>query len=109
RLGTDHIDLYYQHRVDPNVPIEETVRAMAGLVQAGEVRPPRLSPPRAPDRVLPVPPGPRGRDPADAAGARHRSRALLPARPRAADRHDHQRGHARREPLRPIAPLSLIP
>ncbi|MGE5200078.1 MAG: aldo/keto reductase [Rhodospirillaceae bacterium] len=38
RLGTDHIDLYYQHRVDPNVPIEDTVGAMAGLVQAGKVR-----------------------------------------------------------------------
>jgi aryl-alcohol dehydrogenase-like predicted oxidoreductase len=37
RLGTDHIDLYYQHRVDPNVPIEETVGAMAELVQAGKV------------------------------------------------------------------------
>ena len=38
RLGLDHIDLYYQHRVDPNVPIEETVGAMAELVQAGKVR-----------------------------------------------------------------------
>ncbi len=38
RLGTDHIDLFYQHRVDPNVPIEETVGAMAGLVDAGKVR-----------------------------------------------------------------------
>ena len=38
RLGTDHVDLYYQHRVDPNVPIEETVGAMAGLVQEGKVR-----------------------------------------------------------------------
>jgi aryl-alcohol dehydrogenase-like predicted oxidoreductase len=38
RLGTDHIDLYYQHRVDPNVPIEETVGAMAELVQEGKVR-----------------------------------------------------------------------
>jgi aryl-alcohol dehydrogenase-like predicted oxidoreductase len=38
RLGTDYIDLYYQHRVDPNTPIEETVRAMADLVQAGKVR-----------------------------------------------------------------------
>ena len=38
RLGTEHIDLYYQHRVDPNTPIEETVGAMAELVQAGEVR-----------------------------------------------------------------------
>lgn len=38
RLGTDHIDLYYQHRVDPNVPIEETVGAMAELVAQGKVR-----------------------------------------------------------------------
>ncbi|MGH7721617.1 MAG: aldo/keto reductase, partial [Candidatus Dormibacteria bacterium] len=38
RLGTDHIDLYYQHRVDPEVPIEETVGAMARLVEAGKVR-----------------------------------------------------------------------
>jgi aryl-alcohol dehydrogenase-like predicted oxidoreductase len=38
RLGTDHIDLYYQHRVDPNVEIEETVGAMAELVEAGKVR-----------------------------------------------------------------------
>jgi len=38
RLGVDHIDLYYQHRVDPKVAIEETVGAMAELVQAGKVR-----------------------------------------------------------------------
>lgn len=38
RLGVDHIDLYYQHRVDPDVPIEETVGAMAELVTAGKVR-----------------------------------------------------------------------
>ncbi|MFE7743404.1 aldo/keto reductase [Nocardia sp. NPDC057455] len=38
RLGVDHIDLYYLHRVDPKVPIEETVGAMAELVQAGKVR-----------------------------------------------------------------------
>ena len=38
RLGTDHIDLYYQHRVDKNVPIEETVGAMADLVKEGKVR-----------------------------------------------------------------------
>jgi aryl-alcohol dehydrogenase-like predicted oxidoreductase len=38
RLGTDHIDLYYQHRVDPAVPIEETVGAMGELVAAGKVR-----------------------------------------------------------------------
>jgi aryl-alcohol dehydrogenase-like predicted oxidoreductase len=38
RLGVDHIDLYYQHRVDPSVPIEETVGAMSELVDAGKVR-----------------------------------------------------------------------
>jgi aryl-alcohol dehydrogenase-like predicted oxidoreductase len=38
RLGTDYIDLYYQHRVDPDTPIEETVGAMGELVQAGKVR-----------------------------------------------------------------------
>ena len=38
RLGVDHIDLYYQHRVDPDTPIEETVGAMAELVEAGKVR-----------------------------------------------------------------------
>ncbi|HET6451260.1 MAG TPA: aldo/keto reductase [Spirochaetia bacterium] len=38
RLGVSHIDLYYQHRVDPEVPIEETVGAMAELVKAGKVR-----------------------------------------------------------------------
>ncbi len=38
RLGTDHIDLYYQHRVDPETPIDETVGAMAELVKVGKVR-----------------------------------------------------------------------
>ncbi|MBT9547614.1 MAG: aldo/keto reductase [Candidatus Sericytochromatia bacterium] len=38
RLGTDYIDLYYQHRLDPNTAIEETVAAMAELVKAGKVR-----------------------------------------------------------------------
>ncbi|MFC5782289.1 MULTISPECIES: aldo/keto reductase [Streptomyces] len=38
RLGTDHIDLYYQHRVDPDTPIEETVGALAELVAEGKVR-----------------------------------------------------------------------
>src|SRR5215510_14473573 len=38
RLGIDHIDLFYQHRVDPAVPIEDTVGAMADLVKAGKVR-----------------------------------------------------------------------
>ncbi len=38
RLGVDTIDLYYQHRVDPNTPIEDTIGAMAGLVEEGKVR-----------------------------------------------------------------------
>ncbi|KWS94923.1 MULTISPECIES: aldo/keto reductase [Pseudomonas syringae group] len=38
RLNTDYLDLYYQHRVDPNVPIEDTIGAMAELVKAGKVR-----------------------------------------------------------------------
>lgn len=38
RLGTDYIDLYYQHRLDPKTPIEETIGAMAELVKAGKVR-----------------------------------------------------------------------
>ncbi|HUA34322.1 MAG TPA: aldo/keto reductase [Candidatus Binataceae bacterium] len=38
RLGVDHVDLYYQHRVDPNTPIEDTVGAMAQLVKEGKVR-----------------------------------------------------------------------
>jgi aryl-alcohol dehydrogenase-like predicted oxidoreductase len=38
RLGVEHIDLYYQHRVDPNVPVEETWGAMSELVEAGKVR-----------------------------------------------------------------------
>src|SRR6476469_10945245 len=38
RLGVDHIDLYYQHRVDPRTPIEDTVGALAELVEEGKVR-----------------------------------------------------------------------
>jgi aryl-alcohol dehydrogenase-like predicted oxidoreductase len=38
RLGSDHVDLFYQHRIDPDVPIEETVGAMGELVEAGKVR-----------------------------------------------------------------------
>ncbi len=50
RLGVDVIDLYYQHRVDPNVPVEDTVGAMARLVQQGKVRFLGMSE-AAPDRV----------------------------------------------------------
>jgi aryl-alcohol dehydrogenase-like predicted oxidoreductase len=38
RLGTDHIDLYYQHRMDPDTPVEETASAMAELVREGKIR-----------------------------------------------------------------------
>ena len=38
RLGVDYIDLYYQHRVDPNTPIEDTIRVMAELVKEGKVK-----------------------------------------------------------------------
>jgi len=47
RLGVDHIDLYYQHRIDPNTPIEESVGAMADLVKAGKIRYIGLSEPAA--------------------------------------------------------------
>ncbi|SHG49316.1 aldo/keto reductase [Streptoalloteichus hindustanus] len=50
RLGVDHIDLYYAHRIDPTVPIEETVGAMAELVAAGKVRHLGLSEP-APETI----------------------------------------------------------
>jgi aryl-alcohol dehydrogenase-like predicted oxidoreductase len=50
RLGTDRIDLYYQHRMDPNVPIEETVGAMAELVEEGKILHVGLSE-AAPERI----------------------------------------------------------
>ena len=97
RLGVDHVDLYYQHRVDPKVEIEETVGAMAELVAQGKIRhiglvrgvrghaAPRPGGPsdhRPSDRVLAVDPRCRGRDPADLPGAGDRLRALLAAGPR---------------------------
>ena len=96
RLGIDTIDLYYQHRVDPRTPIEDTVGAMAELVKEGKMRylgivrggagdhPPRArgAPDlRAADGVLPLDPGPRGRAARADASARHHLRRLQPARP----------------------------
>ena len=119
RLGVDHIDLYYQHRVDPKVPIEETVGAMAELVAAGQGRSPRplrggagddpprpRDPPdrRPADRVLALEPRPRGRDPADRARARHRLRPLQPARPRLPHRPLPQRRGPARGRLPPRQP-----
>ena len=96
RLGTDHIDLYYQHRVDPNVPIEETVGALAELVDAGQGPPPRPergtprrrsgAPRRAPDhraadRVLAVDGDPEA-EVLPTCRELDRLRRLLAARPR---------------------------
>ena len=101
RLGTDRIDLLYQHRVDPAVPIEETVGAMAALVREGKVRYLGLSEASAdhaapgacgaPDqraavRVLALRARRRARRPARVPGARRRPRAVLSARPRLPDR-----------------------
>ena len=101
RLGVDVIDLYYQHRIDPTVPIEDTVGAMAKLVAAGqgararlERSEPRDHQPRAcrpsdrrgAERVFAALSRRSGRDARDDAQARHRLRRLLPARPRPADR-----------------------
>ena len=102
RLGVDHIDLYYQHRVDPDTPIEETVGAMAELVAAGKVRYLGLSE-AAPDTIrrahavhpisaLQTEYSVWSRDPEreilpDPARARHRVRPLQPARARLPDRH----------------------
>ena len=97
RLGTDHVDLYYQHRVDPNVEIEETVGAMAELVEAGKVRHLGLSEaaPETIRRAHAVHPitalqteysvfarAAGGGDPADLPRARDRVRRLLAARAR---------------------------
>ena len=101
RLGVDVIDLYYQHRVDPNVPIEDTVGAMAELVRAGKVRYLGLSEaaPATIRRAHAAHPisalqteyslwtaRRRGRDPPVGARAGDRVRRLQPARPGLPDR-----------------------
>ena len=118
-VKTDHIDLYYQHRVDPNTPIEETVGAMAELVAGGQGPLPRPlrgerrdDPPRArgapdhrgADRVLAVDARRRGGDPADAERARDRPRRLLAARARVPLRALHLARGARRGRLPPLRP-----
>jgi len=124
RLGVDHIDLYYQHRVDRSVPIEETVGAMAELVAAGKVRHLGLSE-ASPDTIRrahathPITAlqteyslftRPRGRDPCPAARPRHRPGALLPARTRPADRCHRPRGQrAVRERLAAQRLLPAVP
>ena len=90
RLGVEAIDLLYQHRVDPDVPIEDVAGAVKELIQAGKVKhfglseagaadhpagPRRAARHRPAERVLAVVARARGRDPADPRGARHRLRA----------------------------------
>ena len=111
RLRTDTIDLLYQHRVDPDVPIEDVAGTVKELIEAGKVRHfgtvrgrGRDDPPRAcraardgaTERVLPVLARARGRDPARPGGARHRLRAVQPARARVPDRSGHRRDPVRR-------------
>ena len=100
RLGLDHIDLYYQHRVDATVPIEETVGAMAELVQQGRsgssdcrkrrpatIRRARRPPDHGPaNGVLAVDPGCGGRGPPHGPRVGHRLRGLQPAGTRLSDR-----------------------
>ena len=103
RLGTDRIDLYYQHRVDPNTPIEDTIGALAELVAEGKVLHIGLSEagPETIRRAHAVHPiaalqteyslwtrDPGGRTAPAAARAGHRLRALLAARTRLPHRHD---------------------
>ena len=120
RLGIDVIDLFYQHRVDPDVPIEDTVGAMAELVREGKVRALGLSEAsvatiRRAHAVHPIAAVQSEyslwtRDPENerARGlprTRHRLRAVQPARPRLSDRRDPLGRPARRRrfPPRPAA------
>ena len=114
RLGLETIDLYYQHRVDPETPIEDTVDAMAGLVQEGKVRFLGLSE-AAPgtlrravkvhpiaalaDGIFALDPRRRGRDPGGMPRPRGGLRRLQPARPRLSHRFDHKPGRPRPDGL----------
>ena len=118
RLRTDTIDLLYQHRVDPNVPIEDVAGAVKELIEAGKVRHFGLSEAgvqtirrahavqpvtRAAERVLALVARAGGGDPADARGARDRLRPVQPARQGLPHRED------RRERRRSRAPTSATP
>ena len=121
RLQTDVIDLYYIHRVDPEVPIEDTVGAMADLVSPGQGAPSRhlrsrrgddpagargASDERGADRVFAVDPRCRGRDPAAVRGTRHRLCRVQPVGARLSDRRgDQPRFAARRRRAPPHAAL----
>ena len=126
RLRTDRIDLFYQHRVDPEVPIEDVAGAVKELIAAGqgqalrhvrgrrEEHPPRPCGPaghRPSKRVFAVVARARGGDPPDARRARHRLRAVQPARAGFSDRDDRRQTTIRparlpqhRSPLRTRGP-----
>jgi aryl-alcohol dehydrogenase-like predicted oxidoreductase len=114
RLGTDYIDLYYQHRVDPSTPIEETAGAVADLVDEGKVLHFGLSEAspetiRRAHAIHPVSalqteyslwtPRPGGRDSAASPRARHRLRSVLAPRARPPHRADSVRRRLRRRRL----------
>ncbi|GLW04138.1 hypothetical protein Slala05_77680 [Streptomyces lavendulae subsp. lavendulae] len=115
-LGTDHIDLYYLHRVDPDVPIEESIGAMAELVTAGKVRYLGISEAAAATirRAHAVHPltavqteyslFERGLEDTHARRTRHRTGRLLPAGPRLPVRRHHQPRRLRRGRLPPDGP-----
>ena len=123
RLGVDHIDLYYQHRVDPETPIEETVGAMAELVAGGQGPLPRavrsrrrrrirrahaVHPiARAPDRVLALDPRSRGRVLPTVRELGIGFVAYSPLGPRLPDRRDRSARRARRRRLPP--PPAALP
>ena len=111
RLGLDHIDLYYLHRIDPAVPVEETVGAMSALVASGKVghlglceasgdelrRAHAIHPITASaERVVALGAGDRAGRGASRPPTRHRARALRAARSRLLRRSDHVAVHVRR-------------
>ena len=110
RLGVDTLDLFYQHRVNPEVPIEDVAGAVKELIEAGKVRGFGMSEaaastirrPTGParhcgaERVLAVVATARGGGAATAGGTGHRLRPLQPTRQGIPDRHDH-RGHRIRQ------------
>ena len=113
RLGTDHIDLYYQHRVDPATPIEETVgtsragrgrqdhahRPFRGWARVDPACALRASGDGAPTRVLPLDARPGGGGHTAGSRTRHRLRGLRAARPRVSDRPAALTGPARHRRL----------
>ena len=121
RLKVDVIDLFYQHRVDPDVPIEDVAGAVKELIQEGKVKhfglseagraddppgPRRPAGHRPPERILAVVETPRSGSAADARGTRHRLRAVQPAGQRVPHRQD-RREHDLRQLRLPQHAASL--